>query len=213
MRVDQEMVRVPLMFRWPAKLVPRHMVQPVSLASVARTVLRLALDQRDFGSTIALDMQAEAPTAAAPVLTETVRMGCFTALVDASFKYVLDHRSCRETLFDLSADPGERDDLSANRPDVLLRYRAELQRQLAGIKALHTPHAALPPETVNEAEAALRSIGYVAGGGKPSGSEIVCAMLPDPRTIRHDAFGDALVYEACPSEGPERCFATSQPGR
>ncbi len=208
-RVDQEMVHVPLLIRWPAKLAPARIDAPVSLAQVGRTLLRLAgLDDAGFGAEEPLplttaDVAQKKP--AAP-LTQTMRMGCFTGLQDGATKYVLEHRACTEVLFDLAADPGETRDLAASDPARRGAMRALLRERLRALKALGVPKAALPPELVNEAEAALRSIGYVAGGTGDGRGEVVCEALPDPTKFHRDAFGDLEVYQACPEEGAARCL-------
>ncbi len=208
LRVDEEMVRVPLLVRWPGHLAHERLETPVSTTQIARTVLALAgLPADDFGLSAALPRAGQAPAAPEPVLSETMRMGCFTSLSDGKLKYVLDHRTCREALFDLAADPGEQHDLAALDPAGLAAKRGELQRRLEAIDARRIPKAALPPALVNEAEAALRSIGYVAAGGKPGQKgEIVCAALPDPSKYKRDAFGDVEVYQPCPSAGAEACL-------
>ncbi len=207
-RVDQEMVHVPLMIRWPKKLAAARIDAPVSLAQIGRTLLRLAgLPDERFGAERPLPLSPDEVAAAPPEppLSQTMRMGCATALVDGTAKYVIDHRTCAESLFDLRADPAEMRNLAPLDPDRLAGPRRLLRERLAALRALGVPKAALPADIVNEAEAALRSIGYVAPG-PGGGGDVVCEAIPDPTKYRRDALGDISVFKPCPEEGAARCL-------
>jgi hypothetical protein len=135
-------------------------------------------------------------------------MGCYTGLLQGKWKYQLDHRTCGETLFDLSADPGETHDLASREAQALTALRSALRARFDAIAAAKVPHAMLPQQLIDETEAALRSIGYVqaAKGAAGQGAEIVCEALPDPTKYKHDAFGDLQVFQPCAPDGAQRCL-------
>ncbi len=203
-RVDEEVVHVPLMIRWPGRLAPRRATEVVSTAQVGATLLDLVgLGARPFGDEPPLPTASTAPPAAT-VLSETVRQGCYTTLVSPRWKYVLDHRSCGESLFDLDADPGETRDLAGVQKNELAARRAAMRDELQRLRGLNIPKAALPAAVVREAEAALRSLGYL-GGGK-SGNDAPANCPAAPRTGKRDTFGD-LATEPCPLDGAWACLA------
>jgi hypothetical protein len=103
----------------------------------------------------------------APAAAETVRRGAWYTLRQPPLKYVLDFSTCGEQLFDLDADPGERRDLSAERPDDL-----EAMRRLAGERLHRSRVLALPeahPSEDEEVRQALIGLGYVPAPGDPIG--------------------------------------------
>ncbi|MET0555402.1 MAG: sulfatase [Vicinamibacteria bacterium] len=85
------------------------------------------------------------------------------ALRDVGHKLVYDTRTGREELYDLSADPGETNDLSAARAVRGAYYRQTLQQALAGLRqsapgaAAASPAARIDKETCEN----LRALGYV----------------------------------------------------
>lgn len=218
-RVDETLLHVPLMIRYPGKLKPGTQVSPQSLASLANTLLRLAglPEESAFAPALPLAEPSEAtrtdlPPAEpselsrpAPPLAETRRRGCFTALIDSQFKYVLDHKSCGEELFDLRSDPLEQKNLASEQPQELSQLRQELLRQLRDIEARSYPHAMLPAEIREEAEKRLRSVGYI-GGGEAS----LETMGEDPCAGALaggvDSFGDRNSTIRCPERGALDCL-------
>ncbi len=74
----------------------------------------------------------------------------------------------RPELFDLAADPGEKNNLASSRPPELRRLHAKLE-------AIDRPFQA-PQETSAEEVRALASLGYLSGA-KPAGT----GPLPDPK--------------------------------
>jgi arylsulfatase A-like enzyme len=208
-RVDEPVVHVPLMLRWPGHIVPRREDAVVSTAQIGRTLLQLAgIDGSTFGMEEALPLapQPADPAAERIAMTETLRDACFTALVGERYKYVVEHRSCTENLFDLAADPGERNDLAAAQPDQLARFRALLAERYDRLAAAKIPQASQPPETVQSLEKALRSIGYV-GEKRAPGEEDVPDCPVAPGAIRPVAMGE-VGGPACPSEGAMRCLGS-----
>jgi arylsulfatase A-like enzyme len=208
-RVDQDMTHVPIMIRWPGHLAPAEIDGAVEIAQIGPTLLKLTgLPHEDFGLAKPLPLTPADAAQDASALTRTLRMGCYTGLLQGKWKYQLDHRTCGETLFDLSADPGETHDLAPREAQALAALRNALRARFDEIAAAKVPHAMLPQQLIDETEAALRSIGYVqaATGGSGQGAEIVCEALPDPTKYKHDAFGDLQVFQPCAPDGAQRCL-------
>ncbi len=145
-------VHVPLMLFAPGRLQPARIAQPVSTGGLGRTLLQLAgLDGRDFGVLPALPLAEGAGHDDSPwsaPCSRTIRRACQVALREGALKYVLDARACRESLFDLDADPGERRDVAGERPEDTLRLRTALAERHEAIAALDLPRASMPPEVV-----------------------------------------------------------------
>jgi arylsulfatase A-like enzyme len=185
--VFDELVRVPLIARLPGGEGSGRVVgQPVSLVALPSTVLEVAgLDTNashyQAPSLLGLTGADPAPVAAdaRPVYVELDYQGRpmgegpetgrgirKAALIDGPLKLVYDERSDVHSLFDLDADPNERLDLSAERPDELARLRAALTVEMARVRARAMQSEARP---LDEAERArLEALGYLEG---PSGLE------------------------------------------
>ena len=125
-------IRVPLILRWPGQLPPGQVSRQVAItmditASIlAATGARLPASYRPDGIDILPVLRGKAPLierrlfwrGARPDRQQrAVRLGQWKLIVDAS----------QLLLFDLGADPGERTDLAARRPDLV----ATLKRFLA----------------------------------------------------------------------------------
>ena len=206
-RVHQPAVHVPLMLRWPGQIAPRREDAVVSTAQIGRTLLQLAgIDGSKFGIEEALPLveRPAGPAGERIAMSETLRDACYTALVGERYKYVVEHRSCDEDVYDLAADPGELNDLSASRPDELARFRALLVERYGQLASAKVPQASQPPEVVQSLEKALRSIGYV--GKKRVEGEVDVPDCPvAPGAFRPVAMGE-VGGPACPSEGAMRCL-------
>ncbi len=205
-RVDETLVHVPLLLRGPG-VTPGRIRSRVSTVQIGATLLRLAgLDPAGFGMAPPLPLDS-AGARGRPALAETERRGCFTALVADRYKLVIDHRTCRASLFDLVEDPGETRDLADGMPGKVDELRGLLAARVEEIRARGVPRAMLPREIVEEAEARLRSIGYMAGGpgdGSRRKDRFECdgVVLEGPR----DAFGDVQATPPCPADGVAACL-------
>ncbi len=93
------------------------------------------------------------------------------ALTTDRYRYI---RAPREELYDLVADPGERENLAAQRGRTVRDLRAALDR-LRGEGALGTP-AGVSDDVLRR----LRSLGYLGGGGAVD-TRTPAAALPDPK--------------------------------
>jgi arylsulfatase A-like enzyme len=158
----EEVLRVPLIVKWPrgerAGAVRRG---PAGAADVAPTLLAAAgvaaegLPGADLRTRRA-DRPVFAGTYARVVIQGTV-------------KAVLPLDGAPPALFDLAADPGERHDLAAERPDELARLRRLLAAETAAENRLRRQIAAVESAggaaMTAEERARLRALGYVDGGG------------------------------------------------
>jgi arylsulfatase A-like enzyme len=173
-QVREESVRVPLVVRFPAGRGPRGLRVRglVDLLDVAPTALDL-LGVREgparaaFQGRSLLPMVAGAPGKGA-VLSRTVWDLPVYALRDEGFKLVHDTRTGASRLFDLAADPGERDDLAAREPLRTAYYRESLQAWVAALQdAERQARAGAGPAAggpTREQCELLKTLGYVHSG-------------------------------------------------
>jgi arylsulfatase A-like enzyme len=88
-------------------------------------------------------------------------------LRDGRFKFIRedvfeDATTPREMLYDLTLDPGEQVDLSADRPDLVESYRARVEALRSRYEALALPTRRAEPD--RETLELLRSLGYAEDG-------------------------------------------------
>jgi arylsulfatase A-like enzyme len=162
-----ELVRVPLVVAWPARLPRGRVVEaPVSLVDLYPTLLELtgrasapAAGQPLSGrSLVGRDGLAAEP--GRPLHASVWFDGRFIRSVAVGAeRLILDEGNGRVELYDEVAHPGDRDDLARTRPDVVARLRREIDRHVR--EAL--PRAKLPPPVTMSAEQVeqLRRLGYV----------------------------------------------------
>jgi len=122
------------------------------------------------------------------------------SLTSERWKYI---RSARIHLYDREADPRERNNLAASRPDIV----AALDQDLLAIETAMVPHVAAEVDLSPEDIARLASLGYVAGarglpdGGAADYSELrdveemipVLELLQKARTAGREARGEELI--------------------
>ncbi len=155
-------LRVPLLVAAPGQS-PRDVPEPVSLADVATSLLRLAGVAGGLApSASTRDLFAPIPAGDVYAETEYPRAAGWhplAVLADAQWKLIM---SAQPELYDLRADPRE----TANQAAT---HRQQVQTMSARLKAL--PAAAAPSGVAAplapEAAAKLRSLGYV-GGATPA---------------------------------------------
>lgn len=128
-------IRVPFFLRWPARMAPGTKVSmPVQFIDVFPTLAAAAgaplpSDRKIDG--IDLFAAGHAPSVKRSLFW---RSGGYEAVRDGDWKLQVSHNPQRMWLFDLAADPTERTDLSARRPDIAKRLGTELaahDRELA----------------------------------------------------------------------------------
>jgi arylsulfatase A-like enzyme len=86
------------------------------------------------------------------------------AVLSGEWKLIEDERDGRRQLFDTRADPGELSDQSADRPEVVARLAAELERFRAAARPIGSAdvEVELDPATLRH----LSELGYVEGPGE-----------------------------------------------
>jgi arylsulfatase A-like enzyme len=123
----QECVRVPLLVRHPRLAGSRRVSAPVSLVDLVPTLCEIAgaaadpgLPGRSLVSCLAGGEPPERPLFGRNLQSAYVREG--------RFKLIVNEPQSSE-LYDLDADPAERNDLAAARPDVVHRLHSILVRR------------------------------------------------------------------------------------
>lgn len=116
-------VRVPTIFNWPARLQPRVVTEPLSMVDIMPTVLALAggkaspdrpLDGEDMWATVAEGNPS--PHEDILVNVEAFR----GAIIKGRWKLVkIALLPGKTELFDLTADPAEKNDVAEQNPDVV----------------------------------------------------------------------------------------------
>jgi arylsulfatase A-like enzyme len=179
-----ELVRVPLLIRPPGGTGRPHRIEaPVSLTSITPTVLEfvaagawtreaagvLARESFDGGSLLPV-MRSGRRDARSAVYLETdfvplssrstARSASQKGLIEGRHKLVRDDRSGAVELYDLIADPDERQNLAAERPDLTARLIARLEDWQSTVGSVAAPSAAAVEQSPEQLEQ-LRALGYV----------------------------------------------------
>ncbi len=168
-----EVLGVPLFMKLPAGALVQRVDEAVSNQSIAATVLEVAgvpYLQEEFSAPPLVRRSAgEATLSLAVHPRALVSSGILyfearTAVVFEGFKYIQFHVSKREELYDLAADPGEKHNLLAERPEFADRGRALLRAELdkATAMRLHLGIDSAQSGQLDKDNArAMRALGYV----------------------------------------------------
>lgn len=162
-------LRVPLILRGAGLPSGRRVAAAVGLTDLAATLVELAGGGGPTlpGRSLVAALQGPLRSSLyAETLAPRLDFGWseLRAWRDGRYKYI---RAPRPELYDVAADPGEKDDLSARQPEVLARMSAALDSALATSGESSTPRAVEP-----EAAERLRALGYAVGpGGRGSGAD------------------------------------------
>jgi len=169
----REALHVPLVVKLPRSARGGTRLEaPAGLRDVLPTVLA-AVAVAAPAAAHGRDLLAGAPAGAAGVYGETyyprIHLGWseLRSLIDGRY-HLID--GPRPELYDLSRDPGEREDLLAARPQVAAAMRAALA---ASASDFQPPAPASPEERER-----LMSLGYLAAGAAPADT---ASALPNPR--------------------------------
>jgi arylsulfatase A-like enzyme len=164
-----ETLRVPLIFRFPGRLLPGHRVRGgARVVDVMPTILDLlqvsappTVQGRSIGPLMrggqrgeaARDVVSEYSNAASGRVFESLRRGSLTYIVDGSV----------EQLFDKVEDPGEQENLARNRHIDLESMRAELSRWRQECRRLTADFGPRDEAVAPSAETVrhLRALGYL----------------------------------------------------
>ena len=164
----QELLHVPLIL-WSPGLAPRRVSTPVSVLDIAPTILD-ALGQKTEGMTAGgetamtgrslLDLvSGRGGLPERDLVAEILLYGDEQkALIRWPHKLVLVPGTGSRRLVDLEADPGEHDDLSADRPDLADRLEVELRLRVA---ESYSQSGAQAVELDEETRRELEALGYV----------------------------------------------------
>lgn len=169
--VYEEQVRVPLVVRWPGRIAPRRLAGPVELADLRPTLddlLGLPPGPAFEGKSLApalLDgagLDPERPVHlyrrhfAGERRGEVEVKGEKFAVRVGRWKLIEGPEEGTRELFDLEADPGERE----NRIDAAPEVAAELAARLAAWRAGRAGEAGAPLRITPEERERLRALGY-----------------------------------------------------
>jgi len=154
----EEVIRAPLLVKWPhQRHAGERVTEPVSALDVAPTLVVEAGIAGDDLPGRAL----QRPLAPTPIFLGER----YSAVVNEGYKAVVDRRFGTH-LYDLAADPFERDDLSSSKPELLDRLRRLLEQQRQHDQALGeqwtSRHAEQPQPGISaEEQEQLGALGYV----------------------------------------------------
>jgi arylsulfatase A-like enzyme len=163
----RETLHVPLIFYWPQRLPGGMVIEAqVPLIDLRATVLELAgIDEggpTESRSLLPL-IESPDPQPDRPVYSEEpwCHRDAFHRSLRTGEHTVYDHDRGRVELFDARRDPLERQDLAADRPDLvsslLAAASAHVERRSAGAPPPATSVRELSPEDIE----ALRALGYL----------------------------------------------------
>ncbi len=170
--------------------------EPVSTADLTPTLLRMLSLPVPAG----LDGKPQpgsptVPYAESYQLSERFRLAPHRAVVDGNLKLIA---TPKPELYDVLADPGEKKNLAAERPDDVAR----LQKLLDGMNA-KPPSAkgtTLDADTLSQ----LAALGYVSGGGD---EDIDPLTLPDPKDYQPLLAGVSKLEHGAEGRSPEELLA------
>ncbi|MFN2633778.1 MAG: sulfatase-like hydrolase/transferase [Thermoanaerobaculia bacterium] len=173
----RETIRVPLLVKLPASESAGTTIRtPVGLIDVLPTIARVAgaaAPEKISGRSLLPD--APGPSTARRIYSETLyprlQLGWsdLASLSDDHYQYI---EAPRPELYDLLADPGEKNDLAAGKPPAFRSLRLALE-------ALKRPVAA-PEKNAPEELERLGSLGYISVHAGNAGTN-----LPDPKDRLH----------------------------
>lgn len=167
----EEAVRVPLVIRWPQRLRPHRVGEPIAIVDLAPSLLALARQAKASGiagdASLVPLLRGAAGDPGKPVFLERREyeasvvhgfavQGVKRALRRGRVKYIEAPDEGTSELYDLAADPSERHNLKPQQPQLAAELAALLRDWVE-----RTP-AAPPPQLLSEEAAErLRSLGYV----------------------------------------------------
>jgi arylsulfatase A-like enzyme len=167
-----ELTRVPLLVRWPGQITAGRVVnEQVGLVDMMPTLLDLAaipfVPDLFEGRSLAPLLRAVRPEEEGPaVLMGTSRQAMRRGLRTPDWSYQVDLVTGEEELYDLAADPAQRENLAPSRPGVASVWRRRLCDRLAQILPGGEVGIDLLPADLQESLAAgLRTLGYVSPAG------------------------------------------------
>ncbi|MCB9897506.1 MAG: sulfatase-like hydrolase/transferase [Planctomycetes bacterium] len=178
-RSYEEYVHVPIILdhpRLPHGLVLDGLISTLDVLPTLADLFSLPLDRAAVQGESLLPELCGGPPPKREVLFTSARLDGrgerHMAAFDGRFKYVRQHPSGREWLYDLQTDPGEQHDVLAEQPEVTQRLRAALGAWFGGQKARFVDETL--PEGLDEAQIEeLKRLGYLGGDAEtgPAGDD------------------------------------------
>lgn len=158
--VFNELTNVPLLMKYPNQaegLVARDYIGLIDLMPTLLSYLQIPAP----GPMSGVARSVPPDGAKGPVFSETSRLDADqVSVVRDGYKLIWDRKADRLALFDLRTDPGEREDLAADRADVVTQMKSLfwLWKAGSGTGDGGTPDAV---EITEEERRALESLGYL----------------------------------------------------
>ena len=171
----EEMVRIPLIVKWPGESQTGRVSELVSLLDVLPTIVEAAGTEAPFSQGRSLSLHAEAERPGRGIDPRSISeipdegSGTLVSLRRGALKYIAAfsgrkpltlEEMLREELYDLRQDPQEK--VSLDDADRLSEFRAELERYLSAARAFRA--SGLESEAVELDETTrehLRALGYL----------------------------------------------------
>jgi len=183
----EELIRVPLVIRPPGGTTPRVVQEPLSLVSLMPTLLDLlGLDAEDpslAGASFAPLISGSGSWRPAAITSEVDRyderagqraqaaaedskfptrtMVRKQAVLEGRWKLVVDRLSGSRELYDLDADPAERNDLASREPQVVARMMRQLETAIADARERRLPRVGAERIQTESELQRLIDLGYV----------------------------------------------------
>ena len=163
--VYQELLHVPLLMRVPALEKRSHRIgQRVSLVDVVPTLLELlALPAPPGlqGRSLVPLLRGE-PGTPHPLFAEGYASHAkLQSVIDGDLKLIRNIDTHAVSLYDLAADPGEKNDVAANRPADVERMQALLDSTLGTSRSVVQDPMGLPKDVDTKTQDQLRHLGYI----------------------------------------------------
>lgn len=198
--IYQSTLWVPLLLHWPAGTGPfaGQVDEPASLVDVAPAILQsLAIPAPpEFqGRNLLKSLRPEPARGEEAVYSESLyardHLGCspLRGVRLGRYKYI---QAPKPELYDLAADPGELHNLYDRERPVA----KNLQERLTSLRSRYAPPRQTAPQAASqEAVTRLRSLGYLAGSGRPAANP---DSAPDPkdRLGEYQRYGRAIQFSA-----------------
>jgi arylsulfatase A-like enzyme len=161
--LHQELIRIPLVIRFPDRAQVGRSERVVSIVDLAPTFLAVAgaKEWPHHGQSLVPLQPGVSMPGAYPALATYAREGAepIDALVLKNWKIIRFPEARRALLYDLRRDPAETRDLSAAEPDRQRHLLRQLMKTMARARKPGEPRTFR--EVTAEEEAELRSLGYL----------------------------------------------------
>ncbi len=192
--IYQSTLHVPLIFHWPANasLLPARVEAPASLLDVAPTILdavRLPIPGALQGRSLLKEGGPREIYSESVYPEKHFASSPLASLRRGRYKYI---DAPRPEFFDLTVDPGEKDNLYATKESVAAAYRERLQQLRRSYQSQSRETSGpLSPEAVER----LHALGYLTGGNattKPKAGSPDSGPDPKDRIADYEEYGRAI---------------------